>query len=246
MVKKIQKTIHKMWKICLDLLYPPVCPLCSTVLRADEKLVCRACKASLPYINSPYCLKCGKEIFREEDEFCEDCKELSRTYIRGFPAMRYEGRVKDSLMDFKYHNRREYADFFACEIVKRHGKSIVEMAPEVLVPVPVHWAKRRRRGYNQAELLAKGLSDYLNIPVDSGLIQRRVNTMPQKKLDPAQRENNLKKAFLSAKNIVKYDCVMLVDDIYTTGATVEACTKVLRDMGIHRVYYTSVCIGKGN
>lgn len=160
--------------------------------------------------------------------------------------MRYEGKVKDSLMDFKYRNRREYADFFAYEIVKRHGRDILEAAPEALVPVPVHWAKRRKRGYNQAKLLANGLSGYLNIPVDDTLIQRRINTIPQKKLDPVQRENNLKKAFLSAKNIVKYKSVMLVDDIYTTGATVETCTKVLRDIGIHEVYYTSVCIGKGN
>ena len=113
------------------------------------------------------------------------------------------------------------------------------------MPVPVHKSKLRDRGYNQAEVLSVELGRRLKLPVDTGLILRDAKTTPQKGLSNQEREENLKRAFISSGKIVKYKSALIVDDIYTTGATVEACTRVLQSMGIKEVYYTSVCIGKG-
>lgn len=229
----------------VTLLYPPVCPLCRTVLPVRSGAVCAACRAKISYVQTPVCLRCGKEVMDEEQELCEDCAAHERSFIRGFPAMNYAEPLPESIADFKYHNRRDYAVFYAQEIVRCHGQSILALAPEALVPVPVHRDKLKKRGYNQAEILARALADILHIPVDADIIERRVNTLPQKTLDDAEREKNLKSAFQSTDKIVKYKKVMLVDDIYTTGATIESCTRALKDKGITEIYYTSICIGKG-
>lgn len=240
-----KKTVRGLIDYIGRILYPQVCPLCGVVIDIRNNGTCDECRGRISYVQSPVCLKCGKEIFDEEIELCEDCSKYMRTYDKGFPAMNYIEPVTDCVAKFKYNNRRELADFFASEIIRCHGKRIAELSPEVLIPVPVHKKKLKKRGYNQAELLARSLGRRLDIPVDADIIKRNLNTMPQKKLDNVEREKNLKKAFISDCEIVQYKKVMLVDDIYTTGATIESCTSLLKQKGVEKVYYTSICIGKG-
>ncbi len=191
-------------------------------------------------------MKCGKELDEEESEYCQDCREHTRTFTKGFPAMHYKEPISDSVWDFKYNNMRKYGGFLAREILKSKGKEIRMVNPDVLIPVPVHKSKLVKRGYNQAELLARELGELLDIPVDEKLLKRTINTLPQKELDNQEREKNLKKAFVCENKIVKYNKVMLVDDIYTTGATIEACASALKNVGVEQIYYTSICIGRGN
>ena len=225
--------------------YPPVCPLCGDILADKSEKVCRECKLLIPYISSPTCFKCGKEIDDVEKEYCEDCTKKPKSYIRGFPAMNYVSPVRESVADFKYHNKSSYADFFSYEIIRTHGSEIVKLAPEALIPVPVHDKKLKIRGYNQAAVLAKRLGEPLGIKVDEEMLKRSVNTLPQKQLAPEERQKNLERAFILTEKKVQYRKVMLVDDIYTTGATIEACAKLLRAAGVKEIYYTSICIGKG-
>lgn len=187
----------------------------------------------------------NNKFFDCEKELCTDCETHTRSFIKGFPAMNYEGAFRNSLMEFKYNNRRDLAEYFGYEIVKRRGRDILDVGPEVIIPVPIHPHKRKTRGYNQAELLASVIGKKLHIPVDNERLLRKNDTLPQKVLDNEARENNLKNAFISADKIVQYKSALLVDDIYTTGATIEACTRVLQDAGIKDVYYTCVCIGRG-
>ena len=158
--------------------------------------------------------------------------------------MNYAEPVKSGILEFKYAGKRNKAAFFARELVKRRGREIMEVSPEVLIPVPIHKSRMKKRGYNQALLLAKELSRYTGIPVDDNILKRVTKTLPQKKLGNAERQNNIKSAFISTSKIVKYKKVMLVDDIYTSGATIEACTGVLMQKGVSEVYYTSICIGR--
>ena len=227
------------------LLYPEACPLCDSVIDGKREKLCNDCRIKLIPIKSPTCLRCGKEIEVEEQACCVDCANMPRHYIKGFPALNYSEDMSKCLSRFKYHNMRYYSGFLADVIVKERGKEILLAGPEVIVPVPVHKSKLKYRGYNQAQVLAEELSKRLKIPVDSGLIIRDAKTKPQKELSSKEREENLKKAFISSKKIVKYKSALIVDDIYTTGATVEACTTVLHAMGIKDIYYTSVCIGRG-
>lgn len=228
----------------IDLLYPPVCPMCGRIICKNE-LCCKLCQADITYLHEPRCYRCGREIEDEECEYCDDCTKKVRSYIMGFPAVSYEGKIRDSLAALKYGNKKSFSKFFAMLIASTEGERIGNLGVEALVPVPIHKKKLKKRGYNQAKLIADDLSGILNIPVDDTLIKRSINTLPMKKLDDVQREQNLKRAFIFEPKSVKYNKVMLVDDIYTTGATIEACTKALHGLGIRDVYYTSVCIGKG-
>lgn len=241
-INKIRKDITKH---IMALVYPPECPFCGRLLSHGEKGICAECEPLIPRISAPTCLKCGKEIVDSEAELCADCGRQRRSYVRGFPAMNYVSPLRESISRFKYHNKKEYADFFASEIIRACGKNIMDVSPDVLVPIPVHKRKMRKRGYNQAAVLADCLSPKLGIPVDETIIERTVNTLPQKMLSDNERENNIKKAFNSCKKCVKYKSVILVDDIYTTGATVEACTRLLHNMGVEDVFYTSISIGRG-
>lgn len=227
----------------LELVYPNRCPLCDCLLDFNLR-VCDSCRMQLSYVKEPCCLRCGKEIDDAEKEYCEDCATRDFHYIKGFPAVNYIVPMSSSLAKFKYKNYRQYADFYADVIVRSKGRQILSVSPEVFVPVPLHKKRKRKRGYNQAELLADALSRRLHIPVDTELLCRSINTMPQKALGQKERTINLTKAFQPGEKIVKYNRVMLVDDIYTTGATIDTCAAVLRQYGCKEIYYTSVCIGK--
>ncbi len=229
----------------LQLIYPPTCPYCGDVLSPGEQGCCGECKKMLSYVEPPVCEKCGAELMDSNERMCRRCKSGSRSFDKGFPVLNYESPAKEGVLALKYKHRKEYAAYFATEILKKHGRDFCALAPEALVPVPVHRKKYKRRGYNQAELLAVELSRVLHVPVENDLIIRAVNTPPQKRYSPEIRERNMKTAFQIGEKSVNYRSVLLVDDIYTTGSTIEACTRLLKQRGVERVYYTSICIGKG-
>lgn len=231
----------------IDLLYPRHCPVCQDIVNAalQDAYICENCKRELPYLQGPRCMKCGKEVDREEQEYCRDCVRLPKHYIQGYPVFRYEGALKAGMAAFKYHNRKEYAEFYADSIWQTYKQELQQCRLDLLIPVPVHKHKLRKRGYNQAELIARALSRYMQLPCCGKVLTRIIDTRPQKELNDKERLNNLKRAFLLSSNEVKLKRVLLVDDIYTTGATIEACTQVLSEAGAEAVYYTSVCIGEG-
>ena len=140
----------------------------------------------------------------------------------------------------KYHGRAEYAEFYGRMLAETFGEDWKRLGIKVLAPVPVHGKRLRERGYNQAELLADAISDISGIPVDTELIIRSSSTVAQKKLSREERSLNLRSAFQPGKNVPP-DTVLVVDDIYTTGATADACAGVLLAAGAKRVYITTVC-----
>ncbi|WP_173473159.1 ComF family protein [Eubacterium ruminantium] len=229
----------------IDAIFPPRCAVCDEVLPVGRKGICDFCRGRLSYITEPRCLKCGKEIDSENDEYCFDCSQNIRSYDLGFPVFNYIPPISDALVRFKYHGREEYASFYGREIAGRFKDEFRNLCIEAIVPVPLSKERYRNRGYNQAELLADVISEQTGI-VKLNLLARVKNTAPQKELDDVQREKNLLQAFAIDKaysgGIPK--SILLVDDIYTTGATIEGCTKILKNAGVQRVYYTSVAIGK--
>lgn len=233
--------------IVLDLVYPRRCPVCGSVLRHAKRsgYICPLCRRKLHYVEAPQCLRCGKHIESSEQEYCEDCMRIPKHFTKGFPVFVYEGALKNSLLAFKYKNKREYAAFYAEEIVGRYGTQLAKIHADAWVPVPVHRKRYRKRGYNQAALIAKELSKRTQIPCYEHVLVRIVQTHVQKTLNDKQRYQNLKNAFKCQQNSVKLRKVILVDDIYTTGATIEACTRELLRTGVEQVYYVSVSIGEG-
>lgn len=126
------------------------------------------------------------------------------------------------------------------------GDFIRSVSPDVMVPVPLHKKKLSKRGYNQAACLARVLGKNMQLPVDEKLVKRVRNTAPMKRLNPAERQNNLKKAFNIGRNDVKlYDRIILVDDIYTTGTTLDEIAALLKSHGVSEVYCVTLACGAG-
>ena len=230
----------------LDWLFPPRCPICDKIIKNDEK-ICTNCKKELKWIKEPKCFRCGKPV-EEEQEYCYDCRKQEFHYQQGFSLWLYEGAAKQSVTAFKYKGRQEYAAFYGEELVRAYGKKLKDLNINVIIPVPIHKERERLRGYNQAELIARELSKALQIPLEAKALLRVRSTKPQKQLNYKERQRNLEKAF-QCKPIPckkrKLGNVLLVDDIYTTGSTIEACTKSLLAAGAVKVYFITLCIGNG-
>lgn len=150
----------------------------------------------------------------------------------------------------KYKNKREYLDFYAEAAAEklRQYENREEWQFDGLVPVPVHPARKRKRGFNQAEVLAKRMGERLEMPMCPEFLYRIRNTEPLKELDPDERLRNLQQAFQADAEAIRasgVQNVLLVDDIYTTGSTAEACTRALLSVGIEKVCFFAVCIGQG-
>lgn len=190
-------------------------------------------------------MRCSKPLEGYTEEFCPDCKRQSFSYDQGFAAFLYQGKMQESLMRFKYGGRQEYGKFYAQALSVCSESLVKRWQVEVLIPVPVHPQRLRMRGYNQAEVLAQELSSLWQIPVDAKSLARMKKTKAQKELDPTERRKNLKDAFVLTRT-VGWKSVLIIDDIYTTGSTVHTLGKLLKEHGVKKVYFLTVCIGKGN
>lgn len=237
-------TFRKIRATILDLLFPRRCPVCDKPVRPFGKLICDGCRHKPVYIRGPKCMKCGKALNQDEMEYCGDCRKIRHDYDTGRAVFSY-GSVSDAIYRFKYRGRQEYADYFAACMEENLGNWLRENHVQALVPVPIHAGRRRMRGYNQAELLAKRLSERIGIPVRTDLVMRVRSTKPMKDLSPGERQNNLKKAFKICSNDVKLDTIVIIDDIYTTGSTIDAVSRELRGAGISKIHFAALAIGRG-
>jgi ComF family protein len=226
-----------------NLLFPLRCPVCDEIVRPHGAKICPECERKNRLLMPPYCMKCGKKL-QEETELCKDCREKNHTFVRGRTLYEYESAAL-SIYRFKYGGRQEYADFYGEEMAFYLGDFIREVRPDALIPVPLHKARMRRRGYNQAALLAAALGKYLGVPVLDNYVVRVKNTTPLKYLNPKERQNNLKNSFNIKGNDVKLEKVIVVDDIYTTGSTVDEVARTLAACGVERVYFVALAGGAG-
>lgn len=229
----------------VDLIYPPRCPVCNEIVAISDGGVCPGCKGKFHYVEEPYCLKCGKPIIDDEEEYCDDCKNKRHYYEEGRACFIYDEYMKESIYRFKYNKKQEYATYYGKEIYKRLYRIIKTWGADALIPVPIHKERMKKRGYNQAELIANQLSKLTKIPVKNHILERKNSTKALKNLGAIERENNLKKAFIVKENVVKLRTVIIVDDIYTTGSTVDAISSCLHDAGVEKVYFITLCIGRG-
>ena len=179
----------------------------------------------------------------EYREYCRDCTHTQHAFIRGRGLYVYNDEVRASITRFKYHGRREYADYYGYDIVKHLGAFIRSCEPDCLIPVPLSKEKLKKRGYNQAEIIADSISGHTGIPVENNYIIRSRDTPPMKELTRMERMKNLKGAFKISPHDVKCRNVIIVDDIYTTGSTMDAVAVVLKEAGAKNIY--SVALAEG-
>ena len=168
---------------------------------------------------------------------------------RGAATFRYRS-ISGSLYRFKYEGRREYADYYGVEMARTLEDFLAQAGsshiPDLLVPVPCSAQRLRKRGYNQAAVLAQKLSERSQIPVAESALERSRDTQAMRIMSASERQNNLKKAFHAYGNSVRLKSIMLIDDIYTTGATIDACAGALLEAGAKEVSFLTLAIGENS
>lgn len=227
-----------------DLIFPRHCPVCDEILPFGDRLICGSCAAKLQYIKAPVCRKCGKQLYDEGKIYCGDCMRREHVFDYGFSLYDYQS-MRKSIYRFKYKGRGEYAQFYAKDIYMHFKREINAMGADAFIPIPLHRARQEKRGYNQSELVSRELSKLSGIPTRTDIVARTKKTLPQKQLNAISRQNNLKKAFNIGADVVKLNKTILVDDIYTTGSTLDAVASELKSHGVQKIYFITLCIGEG-
>lgn len=187
-------------------------------------------------------MKCGKPV-APESEYCKECASRKRHFAQGRSIFLYDEKMKNSLIKFKYFGCREYGDFYGRVLVAYSREELKRWAPDLIVPVPLHRRKQRMRGFNQSAYLAAHVSRLTGIPSDDTLVCKIYSTKSQKKLTAVQRRKNLQEAFHVTRRVDGLR-ILVIDDVYTTGSTVDAMAACLTDMGAEKVYFLTVCGGQ--
>lgn len=227
----------------LDLLYPKRCPVCDEALPLGTK-ICPICEETLVKIQGPVCCKCGKHIEDDSEELCHDCEGNTHVFDSGLALYEYDV-IHKSIYRMKYSGRSEYAQYFGEKLGAELGDRVKKWNADMVISVPLHCTKLRTRGYNQAEIMAEKFADVIGVPYIKNCVLRTRKTTPLKELSPAQRQINLKNAFNIGEFDVELKCIIIVDDIYTTGSTIDAIAKVLKENGAISVHYVALAIGRG-
>ena len=183
--------LRKLMSGIVDAVYPRTCPFCDRIIKRGQD-ICDECGPKLRYIEEPHCKKCGKQLLEDEREYCYDCSTTPHVYKEGMAVWAYNDMVSKSIYRFKYHNRRYYAKVYGGVMGKRCETTIKRWQADMIIPVPIHYRRMQRRGYNQAELIAKELGKLLDIPVDDRCLRRTRNTRAQKELNKSQRKKNIR------------------------------------------------------
>lgn len=241
---KSRRYLRDVYEKGLRLLYPNRCPACGRILR--DTLVCPECAGKLRYVRQPYCFKCGKPLEDSAQEYCMDCLGKKHEFIQGRAVFCYQGMIRGILYRYKYGNRRDYTEFFAQEAARLYGEWVRRLGICMAAPIPLSKKRRKKRGYNQADLFGRRFAQLLGIGYDARLLVRVRNTAPQKQLSARERKNNLKNAFKMNRNVVNLKRILLIDDIYTTGSTIDAAALALKQSGVEDVFYLCISIGQGS
>lgn len=218
-------------------LLPVRCLLCLTPVEQQGTL-CAGCWSQLNFISQPYCACCGLtfEYEVEEQSLCGFCSKRQPVFQKCRSALIYDEWSKSLVLGFKHSDRLCGAPTFAAWMAKA-GEELLRDA-DLLVPVPLHWSRLLMRRYNQAALLGNALSELIGVTKNNHVLKRRQATPSQGKRTRAERLQNVKGAFHVSKTAGVWLAgkrVVLVDDVYTTGATVEACSRVLLKAGAKQV-----------
>jgi ComF family protein len=216
----------------IDLLLPPRCPACGDIVD-DPGLFCTPCWTSLRFITAPLCADCGLpfELPQAIDARCGACLAAPPRYSAR-AAFAYEGAARDVVLALKHADRPHLAIDMAAHLA-RIGADWLK-GDAMLVPVPLHRWRLWRRGYNQAAELARALARETGLPLLPDALVRRRATASSQGLTPPERRRNLRAAFAvnpKARTPIIGRCIILVDDVFTTGATADACARMLLRTG---------------
>jgi|WetSurMetagenome_2_1015567.scaffolds.fasta_scaffold103968_2 ComF family protein len=225
----------------LDCLYPPRCQVCK---QFAEEAFCAACREQVVRIKPPICRNCGLPLDPQATgpELCPDCREAPSPITWARAAGIYQGTLQQAILNFKFSGRRVLAKPLAGLLAETYGDGLCPKETfDAVGPVPLHPQRRKERGYNQSELLAEYFCRATGLELAKDLLQRVRPTLPQVMLPRPERAKNVRGAFaVRDKSAVTGKAILLIDDIATTGATIEECARVLTKAGAEKVCLLTV------
>lgn len=222
----------------IDIFFPQTikCIMCSAEM--VDGYICDSCKKDIPYI-SKGCSKCGGSVIGDGD-ICIECKKYDRIFDKGYCVAEYSGKFKEKILKFKNHNGKFLYQAFSQMMLDKYKELNIDV--DVIVPIPIHDNRRKERGFNQCELLSERIAEYSG-KVDKNIIIRTKDTPHQAGLNRENRINNLENAFQLVEGAkVKGKDILLIDDIFTTGTTLDECAKYLKGKGAGKIYF--LCLAR--
>ena len=245
MISNIFSLINSIFNVFLDFLYPEniSCILCNSPIDKNTTYsMCKDCFSNMNFILDG-CIKCGKPIINyslEEQsiEGCGSCLKKSFYFDKAISCVEYTNLSKKIIFGLKYNNKTYLSKYIA--IIMKEKLELENIKFDYILFVPLHKKRLRQRGFNQAEKIAIDLGKIMNIPVVDN-IQRKNNTRRLYKLGAEERVKELKNAFIINNNIIdlRNKNILLVDDIFTTGSTVNEISKILKINGVNKVFIST-------
>lgn len=232
--KKASEFLKKCLAAFKDALYPMncTCDVCGEELVADTRYrLCSECVEKLPFVGEHRCLSCGMPL-KDESDYCNRCQYEKFAFVKNRSPLTYDGETKKMIYALKFGRKKYIAQTLGALMADEFLKS--GMQADIIVFVPMTQKEEKKRGFNQSALLAYEVGGRLNIPVLPALVKIK-DTSAQKELHGKERSINLEGAFSCAFEQVKSRRLLLIDDIFTTGATANECAKVLLKAGAREV-----------
>lgn len=227
----------------LSLLYPPRCLLCGTL--GGPSGLCAACAGQIAPVPPPWCARCGQSLGQSTD--CFNCGSRLPAFACARSMGHADGILRGAIHHFKYRDRPQLAEplgALLADFARAQSPALHDLAFDALLPVPMHRVRQRLRGYNQSERLARVLSRELGLPLDTQMLTRPRPTRPQVGLAGEARRSNLRAAFaVPCPELVSGKTLLIVDDVATTGSTLDACALALKAAGAKSVYALTLAAG---
>jgi ComF family protein len=220
---RFQRLSGRAWNHFIDFLFPPRCGGC----QVEGSLWCEACRAAIQPIEPPWCEKCGEPFVT--DRLCANCRAHPLVIEKIRSVAVFDGVLRQAIHHFKYERLAALAEPFGEMLAVYWLKE--QLAADWLIPVPLHPSRERDRGYNQSELLARQLARRVDVPVSGKGLRRTRATAVQMTLNAAQRRANVAGAFDCVEGRVRGARVVIIDDVGTTGATLDACAQAVLKAG---------------
>lgn len=226
-----------------DLVLPRECVVCSSVIKDSQNgFVCSECFSKIKIIEPPFCKGCGRPFISREtlkyspEHLCARCREKAFSFHCARAVGVYEGTLKKLIHAYKFRKKRALGEYLSKIMIENLGDKFEQIDFDTIIPVPLHKQRLRTREFDQSFLLAMKIGKHLNIPVLSDSLIRYRSTKPQLELKVKERLKNVKGAFrVREGEKIKGKSILLIDDVFTTGATINECSKILKKEGASRV-----------
>ena len=213
------------------------CLVCGRECKNTSTLICENCKTILIPITGHVCEKCGNPV-PKSCLICDECKNIEWFFDQARSAYIFDDCSKKIVYDLKYYGKKFAAPHIAQKLVEPLCSFL---SPQLFVPVPLHKKREKQRGFNQSKLIADALSELTSIPTNATCLQRKIETETQTGKSKEERHANIVGAFnVTNKEVIKGKNIVLIDDVFTTGATTNECARVLKKAGANKVYVLTV------